>query len=72
MLFVMTLRCGCGWIQGVVRATWLRFARNCTAPVNEMGRGFVFTHQPTHTAYTEITPGWRRQQPSTHALGHSE
>jgi len=43
--------------QGVVRATWLRFARNCTAPVNEMGRGFVFTHQPTHTAYTEITSG---------------
>ena len=34
-----------------------RFARNCTAPVNEMGRGFVFTHQPTHTAYTEITSG---------------
>jgi hypothetical protein len=51
------------------------------APVNEMGRGKrrggniahrSFTHQPTHTANTEITPAWRRQQPSTHALGHSE
>lgn len=65
---------------GVVRATWLRFARKFAAPVNEMGRGKrggniahrSFTHQPTNTANTEITPGWRRQQPSTHALGHSE